>query len=88
MDPMPKLSAAIVADESALVLTLDAFLRSDPTYRRRSKAILRRQSELRDLLGPQAWAIFLQLEETTNERCTAAMLRLVTWAFDAGRRAR
>ena len=84
--PSPPLFHAIVTDDTALTMAIDAFVRADPAYKRRTRKILRRQRELRALLDSEQWDEFLGVEEATNERLADAMITLVRWAFAEGRR--
>lgn len=85
----PTLTPAIVTDDAALTMAIEALLKSSASYRRQTRRVLRRQGELRVAInGEDAWQAFLAVEAAVNVRVTDAMHALVRWAFNEGARQR
>ena len=83
---MSKLTPDMLADDEQLALAIDEFLGSDRSYRRRRRKIVELQGQLRELVGDEAWALVLEVEESVNRRNADLLTRAVRWAFEQGRR--
>lgn len=87
--PRPTLTPAIVTDDAALTMAIEALLKSSASYRRQTRRVLGRQWELRVAIDDEdAWQAFLVVEAAVNARATDAMHTLVKWAFNEGVRLR
>ncbi len=84
----PKLTRKIVRDDLALSDAICAVLSNSKGRRKVTKAILRLGKKLRRGVSPEAWWVYLQLEETVNDRESADQDVLVRWAFRQGRKRR
>jgi len=83
-----KLTADILKDDEKLGEGIDQVTFLDPKMRKLARAIVRRQRELRRVVGDDVWKAFLRIEEIVNERFAGAVILVARWAFEEGVRAR
>ena len=84
----PKLTKEIVRDDLALSDAIIAVLSNSKGRRKLTKTILRLGHKLRRAVSPEAWRVYLRLEEVVNDRESADQDTLVRWAFKQGRKHR
>jgi len=58
--------------EDALT-AVDRRLLRDPVWREETREILRLQEKLKRLTGPEAWQVYLELEEAVNRRLSRGL---------------
>ena len=83
-----KLSTVVLNDDEQLAQLIESHIRTYCMYARQQRQILRLQSKLLRLVEPQAWAVFLKLEDAVICRDNRIQEDLVRWAFRAGARSR
>jgi hypothetical protein len=83
---IPKLTKKIARDDLALSDAIIAVLTKSKGRRKLTKAILRLQRRLQRAVSPEAWRVYLHLEEAVNDRAMFEEDLLVRWAFGQGRR--
>lgn len=83
--PRPKLTPEILTKDHALGATIEAFLGS--RMANSGGEVVRRQEALRCLVTPEAWTVFLGIEEAMQDHATEAQDELVRWSFREGMRA-
>ena len=77
-DSPPRLTDAVLARG------LDQLLQRG-LLRLLARRVRQRQEALRRLCSPEAWQAYIQVEEASNERLDAALVRAARWAYRLGR---
>jgi len=86
-EPVPTLTAEIVADDDELGIVVDAFVHLNHPARVRQWEVGCIQACIRDAVDAEAWGLVMQMEETMNARWADVIVLLARWAFTEGVRA-
>jgi hypothetical protein len=77
-----------LTDGEMLGLVMDGVLAGSKPIKKLTKRVLKAQRRPHRAVDPDAWRIYLRLEELVNERDSMQAELLVKWAFTAGARSR
>jgi hypothetical protein len=80
----PQLTPTIVGDDQQLSLAINVVLRRSRAHREHQQRAVELQDELRALVSPKAWTLFVRLETETTDQAADAQEELVRWAFEQG----
>jgi dephospho-CoA kinase len=83
-EPVPTLTAEIVADDETLAEAVDEVVRRDPVAREQLAEITTYQEMLQAAVDADTWRLVLHIEELTTARFADALLIVAVWAFTEG----
>jgi hypothetical protein len=81
---IPTLTPTIISSDDLLAHAVDDLVHHDRSASAVQVEVLRLQADLRELVGPDGWAAYLQVEAAVNAKWSELALVLVRWAFEQG----
>lgn len=83
---LPTLDPDIVADDDKLWAAIEDSVLSDRSILRMARKVVLRQRDLRRLIEPAAFDVYLDVEQLSNARYERVIVKLVRWTWAQARR--